>query len=80
MEKEDKPQSTQEKKERQEGVVLEALPNAFFKVKINDGPEVLAHLAGKLRRFRIKILPGDRVIVETSSYDQSRGRIIYRKK
>ena len=80
MEKEDKPQSTQEKKERQEGVVIEALHNAFFKVKINDGPEVLAHLAGKLRRFRIKILPGDRVIVETSSYDQSRGRIIYRKK
>lgn len=68
------------KKERLDGNVLEALPSAFFKVKLEDDSEVLAHLAGKLRRFRIKILPGDRVTVEISPYDKKRGRIVYRKK
>jgi len=67
-------------KDRRDGTVLEALPSAFFKVKLEDDSEVLAHLAGKLRRYRIKILPGDRVLVEMSPYDKKRGRIIYRKK
>ena len=75
-----KPQSAQPKKDRLDGTVLEALPSAFFKVEMEDGSEVLAHLAGKLRRFRIKVLPGDRVTVEVSPYDKKRGRIVYRKK
>lgn len=69
-----------EKKIEKKGIVLEALPNLHFKVKLEDGKEVLAHLAGKLRIFRIKVLPGDRVVVETSSYDEKRGRIIWRSK
>ncbi len=73
-------QKEKEKKEYVEGVVLEALPSASFKVRIEDGSEILAHLSGKIRRFRIKILPGDRVTVEMSQYDKSRGRIVYRKK
>ena len=75
-----RPKSIQPKKERLDGNVLEALPSAFFKVKLEDGSEILAHLAGKLRRFRIKILPGDRVTVEMSPYDKTRGRIVYRRK
>ena len=67
-------------KERVDGIVLESLPNTFFKIKLNDESEVLAHLSGKMRRFRIKILPGDRVTVETSPYDKTRGRIVYRKR
>jgi translation initiation factor IF-1 len=67
-------------KNRVEGVVSEALPSTFFKVRLNDESEVLAHLSGNLRRFRIKILPGDKVLVELSPYDKTRGRIIYRKK
>jgi len=62
------------------GIVLEALPSTLFKVKLEDGREVLAHLAGKLRIFRIKILPGDKVTVETNPYDEKRGRIVYRGK
>ena len=62
------------------GVVLESLPSTLFKVRLEDGKEVLAHLAGKLRIHRIKILPGDQVIVETNEYDEKRGRIIYRGK
>ncbi len=61
-----------------EGEVLEALPNAMFKVQLDNGHEVLGHVAGKMRRFRIRILPGDRVRVELSLYDLSRARIIYR--
>jgi len=75
-----KSQSIQPEKVRVDGTVLEALPSAFFKVRLKDDSEVLAHLAGKLRRFRIKILPGDKVIVEVSPYDKKRGRIVYRKK
>jgi len=71
----------QDKKNLQKkGQVLEALPSTLFKVRLEDGKEVLAHLAGKLRIFRIKILPGDRVTVETNPYDEKRGRIIYRGK
>ncbi|WP_461831874.1 translation initiation factor IF-1 [Aquifex sp.] len=61
-----------------EGEVVEALPNGMFKVKLDTGQEVLAHIAGKLRVNFIRILPGDRVKVELSPYDLTRGRIIYR--
>lgn len=63
---------------KKKGVVIESLPNATFRVKLEDGKEVLCHLAGKLRLFRIKILVGDKVTVELSPYDEKRGRIIYR--
>jgi len=63
---------------RKEGIVTEALRNAIFRIKLNDGTDVLAHLSGKLRLNRIKILNGDKVLVELSSYDPSKGRIIYR--
>ena len=61
-----------------DGEVTEALPNAMFRVKLDNGHEVLGHIAGKMRRFRIRILPGDRVRVEVSPYDLTRGRIVYR--
>ena len=61
-----------------EGEVLEALPGTLFRVLTNGNHQVLATLAGKLRRFRIRILPGDRVKVEVSPYDLSRGRITWR--
>ncbi len=63
-----------------EGTVNEALPNAMFRVKLDNGHEVLGHVAGKMRRFRIRILPGDRVRVEVSPYDLERARIVYRHK
>lgn len=65
---------------KKEGIVLEGLPNATFKVKLDDGSEVLAHISGKIRINYIKILPGDRVTVELSPYDETKGRIIYRAK
>lgn len=68
------------KNNKKTGTVLEALPSLNFKVKLDDGKEVLAHLAGKLRIYRIKVLPGDRVTVEMSLYDDRRGRIVYRGK
>ena len=63
---------------RKEGVVVEALPSAMFKVRLDDGTEVLAHLSGKMRLNFIRILPGDRVSMEFSPYDDKRGRIVYR--
>jgi translation initiation factor IF-1 len=63
-----------------EGVVYETLPNAMFRVKLENGHKVLAHISGKMRMHFIKILPGDRVKVELSPYDFTRGRIIYRSK
>jgi translation initiation factor IF-1 len=63
---------------RKSGTVIEALPGANFRIKLDDGKEVLCHLAGKLRIYRIKILPGDKVTVEMSPYDERRGRIVYR--
>lgn len=63
-----------------EGTVLEALPNAMFKVELENGHVVLAHISGKMRMNYIKILPGDTVTVQVSTYDLSRGRITYRKK
>ena len=62
------------------GQVLESLPNTTFKVLLSDGREIMAHLAGKLRLYRIRVLPGDKVQVEMSPYDQNKGRIIYRGK
>lgn len=61
-----------------EGRVLEPLPNAMFRVELDNGHEVLAHISGKLRMNFIRILPGDRVRVELSPYDLTRGRITYR--
>lgn len=63
-----------------EGVVKEALPNAMFKVELANGHQVLAHVSGKIRLHFIKILTGDRVLVELSPYDLTRGRITYRFK
>jgi len=63
-----------------DGKVIETLPNAMFKVELNDGHRVLAHISGKMRMHFIKILPGDRVTVELSPYDLTRGRITYRSK
>lgn len=63
-----------------EGTVVEALPNAMFKVELENGHEVLAHISGKLRMNFIRILPGDKVTVELSPYDLTRGRITWRGK
>jgi translation initiation factor IF-1 len=63
-----------------EGTVVEALPNAMFRVKLDNEHVVLAHISGKMRMYFIKILPGDKVTVELSPYDLSRGRITYRYK
>lgn len=71
--------SKQEKIEA-EGVIKEALPNANFRVTLDDGRELLAHVSGKMRIYRIRILTGDRVKVELTPYDEARGRIVYRYK
>jgi translation initiation factor IF-1 len=63
-----------------EGIVLETLPNAMFKVELENKHRVLAHISGKMRMHFIKILPGDKVTVELSPYDLTRGRITYRSK
>ncbi len=63
-----------------EGVAVESLPNAMFRVELSNGHKVLAHISGKIRLHYIRILPGDRVLVELSPYDLSRGRITYRFK
>lgn len=63
-----------------EGKVIEPLPNAMFRVELPNGHRVLAHISGKMRMHYIKILPGDKVIVELSPYDLNRGRIVYRVK
>jgi translation initiation factor IF-1 len=63
-----------------EGTVVEALPNAMFRVELNNGHKVLAHISGKMRQHYIRILPEDRVVVELSPYDLTRGRIVYRYK
>ena len=61
-----------------EGFVVETLPNAMFRVELKNGHRILAHISGKMRMHFIKILPGDKVIVELSPYDLKRGRIIFR--
>ena len=63
-----------------EGTVLEALPNAMFRVELENGHKILAHISGKMRMHYIKILPGDKVTVEVSPYDLSRARITFRAK
>jgi len=64
-----------------EGVVTEALPNATFRVKLNNSDKIiLCHLAGKMRMYRIRVLPGDKVKVEQTPYDEAKGRIVYRVK
>jgi translation initiation factor IF-1 len=69
-----------EEKIEMEGKIVESLPNAFFRVEMEGGHKVLAHISGKMRMHYIKILPGDKVRVELSPYDLTRGRIIYREK
>jgi len=69
-----------EKKFEAIGEVVEALPNTTFRVKLVDGKLILCHLAGKMRRYRIKVMPGDKVKIETTPYDKDRGRITYRMK
>ena len=70
------------KKERieVEGKVVECLPNAMFRVELSSGHKVLAHISGKMRKNFIRILPGDKILVELSPYDLTRGRIVYRYK
>ena len=63
-----------------EGIVVEKLPNAMFKVELENGHQVLAHISGKLRKNFIRILPGDKVTMEMSPYDLTKGRIIWRSK
>ena len=65
---------------KKEGRVIEALPNAFFKIALDDGKEILGFLSGKMRMNRITILPGDKVSVEMTPYDETKGRIVYRLK
>ncbi|MCX6721296.1 MAG: translation initiation factor IF-1 [Candidatus Staskawiczbacteria bacterium] len=65
---------------KKEGRVTEALPNAFFRIVLEDGKEILGFLSGKMRMNRITILPGDKVSVEMTPYDDSKGRIVYRLK
>lgn len=60
------------------GTVTEALPNTMFRVLLDDGPEILAHLSGKMRMYRISIMPGDKVKLEMTPYDLTKGRITYR--
>ena len=78
------PQEREEKKKKDvieaEGTVTEALPNAMFRVELDSGHTVLAHISGKMRMYYIRILLGDRVTVELSPYDLTRGRITYRFK
>ncbi len=73
------PEETTQDTIRTEGVVLEARPNTTFLVQLDAGPEILAHVGGKMRRHYIRILPGDRVVLEISTYDPEKGRIVYRK-
>lgn len=63
-----------------DGTVIDSLPNATFKVELENGHVLLAHISGRMRRYYIKILPGDRVAMEVSPYDLSKGRITYRYK
>ncbi len=72
--------STKEEAIQVEGVVVEALPNTSFNVELENGHTVLAHISGKMRMHYIRILPGDKVVVELSPYDLTRGRITYRYK
>ncbi len=74
------PRKTKKDTVEVKGTVIEALPNAMFRVQLETGHEVLAHISGKMRMYYIRILLGDKVLVELSPYDLTRGRIIYRYK
>ncbi len=76
---EEEPQPKEEKIEV-EGTIVEALPNTMFRVQLDNGHEVLAYLSGRMRKYYIRVLLGDRVVVELSPYDLTRGRITYRHK
>ncbi len=80
MENEPNSQDNSKKIVKIEGRVIEALPNAFFKVVLADGREITGFLSGKMRLNRIKILPGDKVTLEMTPYDEKKGRIVYRLK
>lgn len=69
-----------EDKIRVDGTIIEALPGTQFKVELDNGHEILAYLAGKMRKYYIRVLLGDRVTIEMSPYDMTRGRIVYRHK
>ncbi len=70
----------QDDKLRMEGIIMKALPGTQFLVELDNGHEILAYLAGKMRKYYIRVLLGDRVTVEMSTYDLTRGRIVYRHK
>ena len=72
--------SAKEEKIEMEGVVTEALRNGMFRIDLDNGHQTTGYIAGKMRRYRIRILPGDRIRVELSPYDLERGRIVYRYK
>ncbi|HUG86204.1 MAG TPA: translation initiation factor IF-1 [Euzebya sp.] len=72
--------SSKEEALEMEGLIEEALPNTMFKIKLDNGHSILGHISGKMRKHYIRILPGDRVTVEVSPYDLTRGRITYRYK
>jgi translation initiation factor IF-1 len=72
--------ANKEEKFQQEGVVVEALPGTQFKVELENGHEIIAYLSGKMRRYYIRVLLGDRVTVEMSPYDMTKGRIVFRHK
>ena len=70
--------SDKEEKIEFEGEVTEALPNTMFRVRLDNGHEALGYMGGRMKRYRIRVFPGDRVRIELSSYDLTRGRIVYR--
>ena len=80
MARKDKRQQKKKDSIEVKGTVVEALPNTMFRVELDTGHEVLAHISGKMRMYYIRILLGDRVLVELSPYDLNRGRITYRYK
>lgn len=73
-----KKEGLQKDKNEVEGIVKETLPNALFRVELEDGRLILAYISGKMRKYRIRVLPGDKVKVEMSPYDPDRGRVTYR--
>lgn len=76
----DSPQNRNNKVIKKEGRVTETLPNTFFRIRLEDGKEILGFLSGKMRMHKISILPGDKVSVEMTPYDEGKGRIVYRLK
>ena len=77
---ENRPESSKEEPIRVEGTVVELLPNTMFRVELANGHRILAHISGKMRMNFIKILPGDKVSLEMSPYDLTKGRIVFREK